>query len=266
MQPLDEAEYQCGPAGIRMAGSALDYWRETLRGSSRTAKPRAPLAAEGTHQTITTLWSPSMYQAVLKIVSTTGFGSHSALLAAVATALAMVRERERVDLLTQVHNRFDPRLRDAITSLTQQALFSIDCPSSKALLEDDRSVTRAAFAAYQYGYYDKTMVAPVVAEVSAAHPDVDLTYWVNDKTDAIERASDAVIPTVEGCEPSTLSTEVCAYKVPDTTCGVRILSGESSLGLEVLADSARFGVDRAEAVAREIERVLLDRARSLPER
>jgi hypothetical protein len=166
-QPVDLAEYQRSPAGLKAARAAADYWARayeripTSMFEHRTGEPESPR-----HQRAF-LVSPALARAAVAIGNRLGTGSSAVLNAAFAVVLARRTGHDTSAMLAITGNRFRDQTRNMVSTLALEGLLVV--PLADAADFDDvvRTAWRAAVPAYRYAQYDERDRDRIVSETSA---------------------------------------------------------------------------------------------------
>lgn len=186
LDPLDQVEWQRGPAGRRHNKAVQRYWsRQLARVPAGRFGPtddeRRPRHWQAT------LRSPSAYRAMWSIAARTAVDSSTILLAAAATAMVRATGRDPAVFQIVVGNRFRPGLADSVSAIVQSCVCVIDVadvPFDEVL---DRAA-RSARNAYLNGYFDRGQMEALIAELGRARGEhIDLTCFFNDRRAADNR-------------------------------------------------------------------------------
>ncbi|MCZ7422213.1 condensation domain-containing protein [Verrucosispora sp. WMMA2121] len=128
-QPLDRADRERSPKGLRQADAALRYWSGILRRRPRCVLPRPTTGVEpSTTPTPRSadLHSSRVAAALDRITARTGASRAMAVLAALAAVLALRTGQRHVALYSPAANRLGVPLRDYVGTVSQDGLISLD--------------------------------------------------------------------------------------------------------------------------------------------
>ncbi|TDB82795.1 condensation domain-containing protein [Micromonospora sp. KC721] len=137
-QPLDRAAREGSPQGRRQAEAALRHWSGILRRRPRCVLPRPVVPVEpadgagpdGAPPALAPrsadLHSPRAAAALDRITARTGASRPMAVLAAIAAVLATRSGQQQVVLYSPAANRLGARLRDYVSTVSQDGLIGLD--------------------------------------------------------------------------------------------------------------------------------------------
>jgi hypothetical protein len=261
MQPLEQARWQCGPAGQRQSNAALRYWERLLRAIpprrfGDSADKRQPRYWEAGYR------SAAIHLAVRMIAARTRISTASVLLAAFAVGLARVTGSNPVVAQLIGSNRFRPGLAGTVSPITQTGLCVIDV----ADITFDEAVARAwrgATGAYKHAYYDPVRHHELIAALGSERgEEIDVGCFYNDRTmmQAREEAHDAggALPTAqELCAALPRSAMRHGYQsdLPNPTINVVVSGMSGAVDVTMLADTHQVSPADVEATLREMEAV-----------
>ncbi|MEU7874676.1 condensation domain-containing protein [Dactylosporangium sp. NPDC049140] len=277
---LELARVQRGPAGRRQTDRCMRYWEAQLGKltswhNDKPADPSEPRFRE------LVLYSPAMEIGLRAIAARTKAHNTHALLAAYALAVARVMGRNPSVAQIVVGNRFRPGFADAVLQLSQSGVCVVDAAAATF----DEVVARAATAvtaASFHAYYDPVRHDELLDDIAArASRPLDISWHFNDRRtplaeqdggaastgpdaeaalrDALPRTKlywDRAQPAFNG----SLFIQVDAR--PDVTLVDRLalVDDRPAVWLELWTDTHRFALDQIEALAREMEAVVVEAA------
>lgn len=180
MQALEQVRWQSSPAGQRQSAAALRYWETMLR-----SIPPRRFAGDGDLRDPRywrgELTSAALPLAVRAIAGRTRADATQVMLAVYAVAMAKVCGVDPVAARLVSSNRFRPGLAEVVGPVSQTALWSVEVAGVPF---DDLigKVQRAALVAYKHGYYDRSRLEGITAEVALERgPEFDLNCFYNDR-------------------------------------------------------------------------------------
>jgi len=180
LQPLEQAQWQRSPAGVKQNEASMRYWEPLLRsiGPRRYAgstDPQVPRHWEARFD------SPAMHLAMPALVARCRVDTSTILLAAFSVSLARLTGIDPVVVQVVVSNRFRPGLSDTVSPINQTSLCVIEVTD----ITFDEAVTRArrsAMGAYKFAYYDSLQMDELIARIIAERgDDLDVACFVNDR-------------------------------------------------------------------------------------
>ena len=262
LQPLDQAQIELSPVGLRRSQNSLKYWRSRLaQGPLRLAVP--PLDEPGESQQLR-ITSPAAALAVTRIVDRTKVGHSSVVLAAVAAVLGRYTGEESTLFASLSANRFSSTLSRYVGALAQDALIRLDltAPSFDALVEQARS---AQLTALKHSQFDAKAVWPVIDETFDKRGVGFTRDWVfNDVAANIEpdrqNNEPAPLELVDRARPETRISRKPAESELPVMLFFQVLRACGELELDVTANGQFFTADTVERLLREVEQLLIDAA------
>jgi hypothetical protein len=262
LQPLDQAQIELSPAGLRRRQNSLRYWRTRLaQGPLRLAVP--PLAEPGESQQLR-ITSPAAALAVTRIVARTNVGHSSVILAAVAAVLGRYTGQQSTLLASLSANRFSSTLRGYVGALAQDALIGLDLtvPSFDALVEQARS---AQLTALKHSQFDAKAVWAVMDETFDRRGLGFTRDWVfNDVAATVETGRQdnepAPLEMIDQARPETRVSRGPAESQLPVMLFFQVLRACGELHLDVNANGQFFTANTVEQLLREIEQLLIDAA------
>ncbi|WP_395297370.1 condensation domain-containing protein [Kitasatospora hibisci] len=194
-QPLEEAEFQTSPRGLRRDANARAHAVRKLRsGPPRLFPPALEDAASPFPNAV--LDSPALLRAVDLVAAGHRASGSSVLLAAVAAMTARLSGSPDAVLQVVVNNRFLPGLAHAVSVVAGDGLLHLPDVGDEfgALV---RRTHAAAIATYRHAYFDKRLLDEEIARLTAEHgPLADRSCIVNDTRDLLP-----VVPADGGAAP-----------------------------------------------------------------
>jgi len=263
MQPLEEAQWQNGPAGLRRSGISERYWERLLRSipPRRFPDSRDPSEPRGGFAIYD---SPATYLAIQPIAARLQTDTSPVLLAATAVAMTRIGGTNPVVLRVYVSNRFRSRLADTVSPVAQ----TCPCVIDLAGVTFDEAVKRAmaaSIAAFKHAYYKPARIREVLAAVSEERGEaIDLDCVYNDRRLIAPREADASLPEAAdvraALEHSTLRWENQS-DTPADSFHIHIRdNAEPTVNVLVAADSHYVASADVEAFLRELEAVTVQAA------
>ncbi|MEU0563200.1 condensation domain-containing protein [Dactylosporangium sp. NPDC006015] len=241
-QPLELAEWQRSPSGVRQSAAAVRHWERHLPSVTVLPPARTPEPVRYPKARFT---SPAMAGALPLVAARTGVDPATILSTAFMMAVGRVAGTDQVAVRHLVGNRFRSGLAEVVTPLAQLGLCVADVsvPFDEAL----GRVARASLAAHKHAYYDPMRLAEVLA---GADIDVTRTVCYNDRR--MQRAS-----TVEATTADGVLEWVGASSGPTEPLFLHIDDEPGALVLTVDVDTAFLSRADAEAIARTMESVIV---------
>ncbi len=213
LQPLDQARWQCSPAGQRHNQAVLRQWAQVLREMPARRFP-PPVDRGQPRHWILELVSPAMHLAIQVIRSRTRAGSAPVILTLFLVALARVTGVNPAVTRVAVNNRFRPGLADSVSVISQYGLCMLDV-ADLTFDEALARLSRRIIATFKNAYYDPAQVTELVERIGRERDEeLDIQCYYNDR-----RFSQDTEPTGE----------------PPTADEVRAALPATTLGLEPLA-------------------------------
>ena len=196
LDPVDQVDWQRGPAGRRHNLAVQRYWSRQLARvpagrfgpTDDERRPRHWLAV---------MRSPAAYRAMWSIATRAAVDSSTVLLAAAATATVRATGRGPAVFQIVVGNRFRPGLADSVSAIAQSCVCVIDV-ADVAFDEVLARATRSARNAYLNGYFDRGQMETMIAKLGAERGEhIDLTCFFNDRRAPANREPGRTAPTDE---------------------------------------------------------------------
>ncbi|MFB7950305.1 condensation domain-containing protein [Kitasatospora phosalacinea] len=263
LQPLDQARWQCSPAGQRQDGRALRHHEQLLRSAPlhplRPPHPAHPLSGPtpppGPRYWSAELRARALGPAAAAVARRTGATPTTVLLALYAVALARATGVNPVVLRPMVGNRFRPGLADVVCMLSQLGLCSVDLAGTTLDEAVDRT-RRAALGAYKHGYYDPRRFADLLDRVSRERgPGLDVSRVFNDRR-AESPDDGGAVPAAAGLRAAR---ERSGFRWTDRTdrpserLFLTVEDHPDGVLLSFTADVHHFPAERVEPLLRDLE-------------
>jgi hypothetical protein len=262
MEPLEQAQWQCSPPGLRRSALAEQYWDRLLRAIPPRRFPdsrdkRSPRSANAIYD------SPAALLAIQLISARGRTDTSPVLLAAVAVAMARVSGINPAVPRMFVSNRFRGRLADTVSPIAQTCPCLIDV----AGITFDDAVKRAAaasIAALKHAYFKPVRIREILAAVSAERgEEIDLACAYNDRRLITSREAPSVLPEpadVRAALPrSTLRWENYSDEAGEPFL-IHIRESADSVNLLVSHDSHYISPGDVEAFLRAMEAITVEAA------
>lgn len=179
-QPLDQAEFEASPLGLRRSERSLQHWRKLL-----AAAPDRVFATErGSGEPIPfqswVLTSPAIAWASSILAERTRTSSSTVLLTASALVLRAASHRENVALKVIAGNRYSPRERALVAPNCNDGIFVCAPESGDVASVIVRSHSDAT-AAYLNAFYDPDALRELTAQLARERgAPLDLSAYFND--------------------------------------------------------------------------------------
>ncbi len=267
-QPLELAQWQQSPLGVRQNAIALQYTETVLRSMRPNPLRESAPPQEPRHWT-GELTSPALRLAVQAISERTRAGSSAVLQALYAIALGRKGIMNPAVIRPLVNNRFRPGVANVVCNLVQSPICVLDV----ADVTVDEAVARskrAGRAAYKYSYFDPEQELALIERI-AREQGPEATAWdgrswsyLNDR-----RADQSPLPPEEGAiTPDRLQelTGAATFRWPEKKENpaeplfVFIEEHPTSIVLAISADTLYLPPADIEALAREMEAIAVEAA------
>ncbi|SRR6266487_159549 len=262
MEPLEQAQWQAGPAGRRCSQMSERYWERLLRviPAERFGQPaRQPVGQVRSRYGRLSFQSRAAHLAVKAIAARTSMSTSAVLLT--ATAVGMTRATGVHPLVPrlQVSNRFRPRLAATVSPIAQSAPCVIDIAGA-SFDEAVRRAHRSSLVAYKHAYFEPARIRELVGAISDQRgTPIDLSLMYNDIRINTQRetASEPPLPReVQAALPLTTITWQDEYD-PQMQCGIEFDNCPGTINALMVIDTHYLGRTQAEASLRELEAVLV---------
>lgn len=271
---LELARKQDTPAARRQSERAIQHWAAQL--------DRLPAwrPVESAHAREPRWWelvaySPAMELALRAVAARTGAGTGDVLIAAYSVAVARVFGRSPSVGQIVVSNRFRPGLAGMVSQVSQHGICVIDAADA-AFDEVVARAQKAATTASFYAYYDPVARDRLLDEIAARREQaLDISWCLNDRR-AMTGPVDGSVPTQTELTRLLPHTKLYWDRKEPTSDGALFLHVDSrpvlvdrqgleeglpAVYMQVWADTRHFALDEVEALAREMEAVLVAAAR-----
>jgi hypothetical protein len=274
LHPLELARKQAGPAARRQSERAIQYWADQLERlpawqHEEPASPREPRFAE------LVVYSPAMEFALRAVGARTGADGTAVLLAAYSAAVARVLGRNPSVAQIVTSNRFRPGLADMVSQVSQHGICVVDAADAsfdEIVARAQKATTTASF----YAYYDPLACERLLEEIAARRGQpLDISWCLNDRR-AVTGPVDGSVSTEteltrllphtklywdrkEPASDGTLFLHVDSQPLLVERQG--LAEGLPAVYLQVWADTRHFALEQVEALAREMEAVVVAAAR-----
>lgn len=262
MESLEQAQWQCSPAGQRRSAIAEQYWDRLLRAIpprrfGESTDKRSPRSASAVYD------SPAAFLAIQVIAARVQTDTSPVLLAAAAVAIARVSGINPVVPRMFVSNRFRGRLAETVSPIAQTCPCQIDV----AGITFDTAVKRAmiaSIAALKHAYFDPARIRAIIATVGEERGlAIDLACVYNDRRLITSREADAALPTLAALRAalpgSTLRWEGYSDE-PGPPFLIHIRDSPDSVNVLVSCDSHYIAPADVEAFLRAMETVMVEAA------
>jgi Condensation domain len=268
-QPADQALREQSRQGVRRNRAAIGYWRRQLERMPPAMFSFPPGPAAFPRFQELRLESRALTVAAARLAANCQVSVPDAVLTGAGLALAAVSGQTSCVLKVIVGNRFDRDTRGLVAPMAQEGLLVADYPAG-TVADAARATSKAARAAYFYGYYDPAAVGDLLAAVAAQRgAEFDLTMFFNDQSAFLDdpfgpepAAAVAQIPEAEAREllPDTVIAPAGTMQAHGPTVFLKAQSGTDICALQLMADTARLPVPTIAAVLRGIETIVFEAA------
>jgi flagellar basal body rod protein FlgC len=265
---LDIARSEQTPQLRQLSRRTMRQWESQLRDipplTFAQASSAAPLSAERRYWQVR-FSSPAAHLAMLAIARRTRTDLSRVTLAMIATAISRATGVHRPTLKVMVSNRFRPGFAEAIATISQTAVVTID--TADGSIDDVVARTRgASLTAGMRAYYDPDDLAEVISRLDAERGyQARVTCRVNDQRAMIMRAQEEDLPDVT---PEQVSERLGETSL--TWLGPREHSYEQAnilvenrrdvLSLHMMWDLGSLTKDQVEALLRAVEEIAVQAA------
>jgi hypothetical protein len=268
-QPTDQVLREQSKQSVRRNQAAIGYWRKQLdrMPPSMFSFPPEPAARPRFREL--RLESRALTVAAARLAADCQVSVPTAVLTGAALALAAVSGQTTCVLKVIAGNRFDRDTRSLVAPMAQEGLLVVDYPSG-TVAEAARATSKAARAAYFYGYYDPAAIGELLDAVAAQRgAQFDLTMFFNDQSaflddpfDTDPTATDVRFPEAEVRKllRDTVIAPAGAMDAYGPKVFLKALSGAVICRLDLMADTAYLPLPTIETVLRGIETIVFEAA------
>jgi Condensation domain len=260
-QPLDLAEYQHSVAGQRSSERALAHWEAEYRRIPATMFP-APVAPPQEPPYWTgSIVSAALGDAVALAARRYEVTSAAVILAACAGLAAQLGGHDLCAMLAIVANRFRPRQRDLVSSLSMEGLLTVDVDRGSSFSALARRTFSASADTYRYADYDETGRDAVFDRVSQDRGELIHPYCCyNDLRSEPDRVAPQDEPDLRAAMARTEFR--WARMLPKVDCRfcLHIVGGPGLFRIDLTADTRYLPPDRIEGYLRAVELLLVEAA------
>lgn len=269
--PLEQASYQCSPAGLRQSEAALRYWTRHLHEIPACRSPQTPAptispstdkAVDRTRYRVASMRSRAAHLALANITARTRVGSSPVLLAAFAVLLARVSRVNPSAVRTVVSNRFRSGLAESVSVLNQSGLCVIDVANATFDEVVDRA-WRSSMSAGKHAYYDPHALHELFATVGRERgEDLDMSCFFNDSRRTRDHVSAETATRSALVEALGRSDFRWEDQRDDATERVfmNVNESASTLDYSIRADTWYWPPEDLEELVRGVEAILVDAA------
>lgn len=269
-QPADQALREESRQGVRRNQAAIGYWRRKLERMppSMFSFPPGPPALPRFQEL--RLESRALTVAAARLATNCQVSVPDAVLTGAGLALAALGGQTSCVLKVIVGNRFDGDTRCLVAPMAQEGLLVVDYHPAGSVAEAARATSKAARAAYFYGYYDPVAIGELLAAVAAKRGvEFDLTMFFNDQSAFLDDAFGAEPTAVEAQFPEaeargllreTAIAPVGSMAAHGPTVFLKAQSGTEICALQLMADTAYLAPPTMEMVLRGIETIVFEAA------
>jgi hypothetical protein len=257
MEPLEQAEWQAGPAGKRCSRMSERFWGRVLRAIPARRFDEPAGAQPGSRYGLLTLQSRAAFLAVQAIAACTGVATSPVLLAAVASGMARATGINPVVPRLYVSNRFRPRLAGTVSPIAQTCPCVIDV-AGITFHEAVRRVYYASLAAYKHAYFEPSRIRELIAAASEERGEpIDLAFIYNDIRMSTPREPATSRPAPQDIQAALPSTKIGWEDRPELEglCSIEFGDSPDTVSLLMAIDTQYIGRAQAEACLREMEAV-----------
>jgi len=270
-QPADQVLREQSRQSVRRNQAAVGYWRKQLERMPPSMLGFAPGPPAFPRFQELRLESRALTLAAARLAARCQVSVPDAVLTGAGLALAAVSGQGSCVLKVIVGNRFDRYTRGLVAPMAQEGLLVVDYPAG-TVAEAARATSKAARAAYFYGYYDPAAIGELLGAVAAKRGvDFDLTMFFNDQSAFLDdpfgtepTAADARLPEAETEARALLRETVIAPAGTMEAHGPKVFlkaqSGTEICALQLMADTAYLPLPRIDAVLRGIETIVFEAA------
>lgn len=266
-QPLAETAYQASEKGRKRDRAARRHWVDSLRDAPEKLFTRRPGASPAYRQAV--LASPSLPGALRTLDERWRISSSAILLAAASAVVARQSRHDRAVFQVMVSNRFQPALRESLSTVTLEGLFTLDAgldpdagPAGFEALA--RRAAQAAMKTYYHAYYDKSALLDDLRELDERRGrPMDRTCWYNDLRDLITEARTVDRREQEGVRPEKSVIEWQPLgRQSETSVAWHVYRSRHFMPVSLTMDTSLIDEPAAEAMLTGFEALIVDAARA----
>ncbi|MBO2447188.1 hypothetical protein J4573_08840 [Actinomadura barringtoniae] len=255
LQPAEVAELERSTTGRRTLRRALDHWRAVLDDAPPAGFTGPEHAPESTRYWQGGIVSRAVPRAVETLAARYGVSTSHVLLGAMAALVGRRTGAQRCLVRMVVGNRGRPELRNAVGSLSQEVVASVDLVADR--FEDlVRAARVSALRAMRHGRYDPDLAAAIVAGAGA-----ELDVYFNDMWSATRGGRGAP----GGAAPATGTEEtVFAWEERLERASVAfffevhdVINDPAAVRLSLLTDTAHVPASELRELLFAVERTLV---------
>jgi hypothetical protein len=268
-QPADQVLREQSKQGVRRNQAAIGYWRKQLERMPPSMFSFPPGPAAWPRFQELRLESRALTVAAARMAAGCQVSVPTAVLTGTALALAAISGQTTCVLKVIVSNRFDRDTRGLVAPMAQEGLLVVDYPSG-TVAEAARATSKAAQAAYFYGYYDPAAIGELLGAVAAQRQvQFDLTMFFNDLSALLDDALDMDQTPAHARFPEAetrmlLRDTLIAPAGTMDTHGPKVFLttqfGAGTCGLNLMADTAYLPLPTIERLLRGIETIMVEAA------
>ena len=256
MEPLEQAEWQAGPAGRRRSRMSEQYWERLLR-VIPARRFDEPADQAGSRYGLLTFDSRAVYLAIQAITARTGVATSPVLLAAVAVGMARATGINPVVPRLYVSNRFRPRLAGTVSPIAQTCACVIDV-AGVTFDEAVKRVYYASLVAYKHAYFEPARIRELIAAASEERGEqIDLSFVYNDIRINTPREAASSLPVPQDIQAALPFTKIGWQDRPDLEglCSIEFEDSPDTIKMLMAIDTQYIGRAQAEACLREMDAV-----------
>jgi hypothetical protein len=268
-QPADQVLREQSRQGVRRNQAAIGYWRRQLERMppSMFCVPPRPAALPRFQEL--RLESRALTVAAARLAACSQVSVPDAVLTGAGLALAAVSGQTTCVLKVIVGNRFDGDTRGLVAPMAQEGLLVVDYASG-TVAEAARTTSKAARAAYFYGYYAPAAVGELLSAMAARRGvEFDLTVFYNDQsaflndpfvTEAAEGKAQLSEADARKLLRETVIAPAGTMETHGPTVFLKAQAGADICALQLMADTACLPLSTIAAVVRGIETIVFEAA------
>lgn len=265
-QPLEEAGFQASEKGRKRDAAARRHWVESLRDAPERLFSRRPGVRPQFRQAV--LASPSLPGALRTLDERWRISSSAILLAAASAVVARQSRHDRAVFQVMVSNRFQPALREAVSTVTLEGLFTLDAgfgpdagPAEFEALA--RRAAQAAMKTYYHAYYDKSALLGDLRRLDERRGrPTDRTCWYNDLRDLITEARSVDRREHGGPPEKSVIEWQTLGRQSETSVAWHVYSTRHFMPVSLTMDTSLIDEPAAEAMLTGFEALIVDAARA----